>query len=230
MQKPSNLAARLILFVTVLLVLRHLLALLPAWAVDWQWYGSEILRACGMASAIALVTHLVPWSQLRVKCMAAALCGYYIADTVLCAVWYAWGAFSPVLQAIIQGSAFGAAGLWYAWRSYDQDSDTIDLDHVFCLRRKPKTMQDFLLSLAGIFGTQGTYAIYASGNVYHFHHGVLVSTKYDQRRFCDYVAIKGRTIQMSHVMALDSMRGVKWSLLHNCVTTLGAFWRKYGRQ
>ena len=226
----KNLLARLLAFVTALLVLRHLLALLPAWAVNWQWYGSEVLRAMGMAATLALVTQLVPWSQLRIKCFAAALCGYYVADAVLCAIWYGFGDFSPVLQAIIQGAAFGLGGLWYVWRSYDQQSEALNNEHVFCLRRKPRSAQDFALSLAGCFGTQGTYAIYAAGWVYHFHHGRLVASQYDQRKFSDYVAIKGRPLQLSHLTALRELCGVKWSPLNNCVTTLGAFWRKYGRQ
>lgn len=229
MQKCNNLVSRLILFVTVLCLARHLQPLLPVPA-DWQWYAADVMRAAGMAATLSIVTQLVPWSQLRLKCMAAALCGYYIADTVLCAIWYAWGAFSPVLQAVIQGMAFGSAGLWYAWRSYDERGDTIDGDHVFCLRKKPKSAQDFALSLAGCFGPQGAYAIYAAGTVYHFHHGSLIASRYDQRKFGDYVAVKGRPIQMSHIMALDSIRGVKWSILHNCVTTLGVFWRKHGRK
>lgn len=225
----KNLLPRLLLSVTVLLLLRHLLALLPAPA-SWQWQVADVMRAMGMAATLALVAQLIPWNQLRYKCFAAALCGYYVADAVLCAIWYGWGAFSPLLQAVVQGVAFGLAGIWYAWRSYDQPSDPLNYDHVFCLRKRPESLQDFLISLLGCFGSQGAYAIYAGGTVYHFRHGVLVATIYDGRAFgAKYIATRGRHLQMSHIMALDALRGVKWSPLTNCITVLGAFWRKHGR-
>lgn len=225
----KNLPPQLLTFVTALLLLRHLLALLPAPA-SWQWQVADVMRAMGMAATLALVAQLIPWHQLRHKCLAAALCGYYVADTVLCAIWYAWGAFSPTLQAIVQGLSFGLSGIWYVWRSYEQPSDNLDNDHVFCLRKRPDSLQDFLVSMSCFFGAQGAYAIYAGGTVYHFRHGVLIASIYDERAFGKkYIATRGRHLQMSHIMALDSMRGVKWSILTNCITVLGAFWRKHGR-
>lgn len=219
---------RLVLAVTALCLARHLQPLLPVASAD-LWRAFDVMRAIGMACALGAVLHLLPWAHLRLKCFVAALVGYYMADAALCAAWY-WAAWpSPMWQLFAQGGAFGALGAWYWWRSYDQPSDTLDYDHVFCLRRRPRSAQDLLVSMLGCFGPQGTYAIYAAGVVYHFHRGKLVATPYQSRSFTGYVATKGRPLQMSHIMALDALRGVKWSPFTNCITVLGAFWRKHGR-
>lgn len=220
---------RLVLAVMLASLLRLLLPHLPGLSPVSVWYAADVLRPLGMAAALAAVLHLLPWSQLRLCCIVAALVGHHVADAALCAAWY-WGAKAdPYVWFALQGAASVALGAWYWRRSYDQPSDTLDYDHVFCLRRRPRSAQDLLVSMLGCFGPQGTYAIYAAGVVYHFHRGKLVTTPHQSRSFADYVATKGRTLQMSHIMALDALRGVKWSPFTNCITVLGAFWRKHGR-
>lgn len=225
----QSLLPRLVLAVMLVCLARLLLPLLPGLSVADAWRVADVLRPLGMAASLAAVLHLLPWSQLRLCCIVAALIGYHVADAALCAAWYAGAKADPYVWLVLQGAASVALGAWYWWRSYDQPSDTLDYDHVFCLRRRPRSLQDLLVSMLGCFGPQGTYAIYAAGVVYHFHPGKLVATPYQSRSFAGYVATKGRPLQMSHIMALDALRGVKWSPFTNCITVLGAFWRKHGR-
>lgn len=234
MKSQSNLAHRnrlplLVLAVTLVCLVRLLLPLLPDLSPADAWRAADVLRAIGMAVALGAVLHLLPWARLRLICIVAALVGFYIADAALCAMWY-WGGYAePITWLLVQGVAGTALAAFYLWRSYSQPGDQLDHDHVFCLRRRPHSAQDLALSLVGCFGAQGTYAIYAAGHVYHFRKGVLRATVYDPRYFDDYVITKGRPLQLQHIVALDNMRGVKWSPLTNCVTLLGTFWRRHGR-
>lgn len=215
--------------VTALFLVRHLLALLPATGASSAWAAFDVMRAAGMALTLAAVLHLLPWVRLRLICFVAALMGYYVADAALCALWYWGGVVHPATQLLWQGLGFGGAAAWYLWRSYDQPSDTPGPDHVYCLRKRPKSPQDLAVSLLGCFGAQGAYAIYAAGHVYHFRKGRLITTLYDPRQFQDYVITRGRPLQLSHIVALDAMRGVEWGPLTNCVTLLATFWRRHGR-
>lgn len=224
-----NLLPRLVLAVTLVSLARLLLPLLPGLSAADTYQIADVLRPLGLAAALAAVLHLLPWAQLRLCCVVAALVGYHVADAALCAAWY-WGAKAdPYLWVALQLAASAALGAFYWWRSYDQPSDPLDYDHVFCLRKRPDSPQDLVLSMSGCFGPQGAYAIYAAGVVYHFHRGKLIATPYQSRSFTRYVATRGRPLQMEHIMALDALRGVKWSPFTNCITVLGAFWRKHGR-
>lgn len=234
MKSQSNLAhphrlPLLVLGVTLVCLGRLLLPLLPGLSVADAWRVADVLRALGMAFSLAAVLHLLPWARLRILCIVSALVGYHAADAVLCALWYFGARAEPYTWMTVQAAAAAAAAALYLWRSYDQPSDTLDHDHVFCLRRRPRSLQDLVVSLTGCFGAQGTYAIYAAGHVYHFRKGALRATVYDPRQFDDYVITRGRPLQLRHIVALDNMRGVKWSPLTNCVTLLGIFWRRHGR-
>lgn len=224
-----NLLPHLVLCVTLVCLARLLLPLLPGLSPAEEWHVADVLRAIGMAFALGAVLHLLPWARLRLVCIVSAIVGFYVADAVLCAMWYWGGRTDPITWLLLQSLAGAALAALYLWRSYSQPSDTLDQDHVFCLRRRPQSAQDLALSLMGCFGAQGTYAIYAAGHVYHFRKGVLRATVYDPRYFNDYVITKGRPLQIRHIVALDNMRGVKWSPLKNCVTLLGTFWRRHGR-
>lgn len=219
----------LVLAVTLVCLARLLLPLLPALSPADAWRAADVLRAVGMTLALGAVLHLLPWARLRLVCIVAALVGFHAADAALCALWY-WGGYAePITWLAAQAFVGSALAALYLWRSYSQPSDPLDHEHVFCLRRRPHSAQDLALSLVGCFGAQGTYAIYAAGHVYHFRKGVLRATVYDPRYFDDYVITKGRPLQLRHIVALDNMRGVKWSPLTNCVTLLGTFWRRHGR-
>lgn len=234
MKSPSSPAHRsrlplLVLGVTLVCLARLLLPLLPGLSAADAWHAADVLRPIGMGFALAAVLCLLPWAELRLCCIVAALVGYHVADAALCALWYFGARAEPNLWMAVQVSVSLYWGALYLWRSYDAPSDPLDHGHVFCLRHRPQKLQDLLLSMLGCFGAQGAYAIYAAGHVYHFRKGRLVATVYDPRYFANYVVTRGRPLQLQHIVALDNMRGVKWSPLTNCVTLLGTFWRRHGR-
>lgn len=207
--------------------MRHLLPVLPAVATDFIWYASDILRAVGMAATLGLCATLTPWHMLRLKCFLAALCGYYISDIGLCVSWYAWRFPSPIAMAMFQGSGFLVAAIYYWRRSYDQPSDEIEPGYLYCLRAKPVTTQDFLISLAGIFGVGGGYSLYTNGKLYRYKRGWLVAQKIDRLPLERYHVQRGAKVTPELMAELNQLVGMNWSLRRNCLTVLGPFWRRH---
>ena len=226
--QSQNKAVRLLLLVVVAaLVSRHLLAVLPDQASSFVWYASDVLRAIGMSATLGLCAALTPWHMLRLKCLLAALCGYYISDAIVCATWYAWHFPSPIAMMIIQGLGFFAAAGYYWWRSYDQPSDSIERGHLYCLRKKPASLQDFLISLIGCYGSDGSYAFYADGNLYRYRRGWLVMQAIDQLPADRYHVQRGARLTPAIIDDLNALVGKRWTWSRNCLTVLGPLWRRY---
>ena len=227
-QASQSLAVRLLLSVVVgQLVIRHLLPALPDLATDFVWYSSDILRAVGMAATLGLCATLTPWHMLRLKCFLAALCGYYISDIGLCVSWYAWRFPSPIIMGVVQGSGFLIASGYYWWRSYEQPSDDVEAGYLYCLRTKPESMQDFLISLIGIYGPDGGYAFYAEGKLYRYRRGWLVVQQIDRLPLERYHVQRGARLTQAILDDLNSLIGKRWTWSRNCLTVLGPLWRRY---
>lgn len=226
-QNPSLAVKLLLLAVLAVLGSRHLLAVLPDQASSFVWYANDVLRAAGMAATLALCATLTPWRTLRLKCLIAALCGYYISDTVVCATWYAWGFPSPILMVIAQGAGFIAAAAYYWWRSYDQPSDRLEWGHLYCVRHIPANAQDFLISMSGLYGPDGGYALYANGYLYKFSGGRLVRRSISSLPAISYHVTRGAKLDEALISRLDSLIGMRWSLNTNCLTVLGRIWREH---
>jgi hypothetical protein len=221
-------AARLLLLVVVAaLVSRHLLAVLPDQASSFVWYATDTLRAVGMSATLAMCAMLTPWRMLRFKCLLAALCGYYISDAVVCFTWYAWHFPSPMLMVIIQGLGFIAAAGYYFWRSYDQPSDDLEDGYLYSVRHIPSNAQDFLISMSGLYGSDGGYSLYANGYLYKFSSGHLARRKVSSLPSISYHVTRGDKLDPDVIARLDSLVGLKWSLNKNCLTVLGRIWRKH---
>jgi hypothetical protein len=206
---------------------RHLLPLLPEQDVDLAWYAVDVLRAIGMSAAFGLCATLAPWRMLRLKCLFAALCGYYISDVLVCISWYAWGFPSPVVAFVIQGCSFVAAASYYWWRSYEQPSDHLQHGYLYCVRHIPSNTQDFLISLSGFYGPDGGYSLYTNGYLYKFSSGRLVRRKVSTLPAISYHVTRGDKADQAIVDKLDSMIGMRWTLNKNCLTVLGRIWREH---
>lgn len=206
---------------------RHLLALLPDPDADLAWYVVDVLRAVGMSAAFALCVTLSPWRMLRLKCLFAALCGYYISDTIVCATWYAWDFPSPIIAAVIQGLSFVVAASYYWRRSYEQPSDPLEHGYLYCVRHIPSNAQDFLISLSGIYGPDGGYSLYVNGFLYKFSGGRMVRRKVSSLPASGYHVTRGDRADDAIVSRLDSLIGMPWTLNKNCLTVLGRIWREH---
>lgn len=227
-QQSQSRAAKLLLSVVVAaLVSRHLLPALPELATDTVWHITDVLRAVGMFGSLGLCATLTPWRMLRLKCFLAALCGYFISDAIVCATWYAWGFPSPMAAVVIQGVGFLAAALYYWRRSYDQPSDAIKDGYLYCVRHIPSNTQDFLISMLGVYGSDGGYSLYANGYLYKFASGRLVRRKVSSLPSISYHVQRGGKTAPDLIEYLDSLVGTKWTWRENCLTILAPIWRRH---
>jgi hypothetical protein len=227
-QQNQNRAVKLQLsIVLAVLVTRHLLVVLPGPASSFVWYGTDILRAVGMSAALGLCVTLTPWRMLRMKCLLAALCGYFVSDAIVCATWYAWGFPSPMSAVVIQGAGFLAAAVFYWRRSYNQPSDRLEHGYLYCVRHIPSNTQDFLISMSGIYGPDGGYSLYACGYLYKFSGGRLIRRKVSSLPSISYHVQRGAKASPDLIESLDALVGTKWTWRQNCLTILAPIWRRH---
>jgi hypothetical protein len=226
-QRPSRAVKVLLLVVLAALVSRHLLALLPDPTASFAWYITDSLRPIGMAAALAICATLTPWRSLRLKCLLAALCGYYISDAVVCITWYAWQFPSPISMVVIQGVGALSAFLYYWRRSYGQPSDELACGYLYCVRHIPTSAQDFLISMSGCFGPDGGYSLCANGYLYKFSSGRLVRRKVSSLPSISYHVQRGGKASQELIEGLDALIGTKWTWRNNCLTILAPIWRHH---
>lgn len=226
--RNQNRAVKLLLsIVLAVLASRHLLAALPDQASSFVWYANDVLRAVGMSAALALCVTLTPWRMLRLKCLLAAMCGYFISDAIVCATWYIWHFPSPIAAMVIQGLGLMLAAVYYWRRSYDQPSDHPEHGYLFSVRHIPSNAQDFLISMSGLYGPDGGYSLYANGYLYKFSAGQLIRRKVSTLPAISYHVTRGAKLDPALISRLDSMIGMRWSLNKNCLTVLGRIWREH---
>lgn len=221
--------AQILLLVALLMALlltRHLIATLSP---DQAWIAADVLRASSMSAASSLVLILLPWRMLKLKCLIAAMTGYYIADVLLCVAWYYLGLTDPMIVGAGQGSAFALAAATYWLRSYKRtEPEVMRLGMAYELRAIPRRPQDFIIALAGLFGAAGGYAIWANGKVYSYRHGILVATSIDRLPAGRYHVSQGVESSPELIAELESMVGSRWTWRHNCITVIAPIWRRHG--
>lgn len=190
------------------------------------WVASDLLRALFGVCLSYAVVQFVDWRDLRWKCLCAAIFGFCVADLIVCCLWYLLKIGGFKLAATIESVLFiGFAALYWV-RSYDEKSDYIDDDSVYCLRRKPHVFQDFLIALAGCFGAYGGYAVCVEKQVYMFHRGKLRQYDVENINTEKYHVTKGGKGKKE---SLESMVNMPWSLSINCLTLLRGFWKSHRR-
>lgn len=208
-------------------LLQRLLVALPATDPVF-WMVGDTLRAVAYAALAAWCTSLIPYRHLREKCLSAAFMGYGVADTAICVLWYGWdvGGFLPATLVLAMGF-FGAAILYWA-RSYSRPSVSPEPSRIYCLRKRPIGVQGLLIALAGIFGSDGEYAIYCRGYVFQFRRGEVQRIPYSPAYHSGFHVTVGSRCADGDELALLGMVGIKWRLFGpNCVTLLGRFWRRH---
>lgn len=119
------------------------------------------------------------------------------------------------------------AAAYYWRRSYDQPSDAIEDGYLYCVRHIPSNAQDFLISMLGIYGSDGGYSLYANGHLYKFASGRLVRRKVSSLPSISYHVQRGGKTAPDLIEYLDSMIGTKWTWRENCLTILAPIWRRH---
>jgi len=226
-QNQSRAVKLLLSIVLAALVSRHLLAVLPEAVNSFAWQANDVLRAVGMSAALGLCVSLTTWRTLRMKCLLAALCGYFVSDAIVCATWYAWGFPSPISAVVIQGAGFLSAAAFYWRRSYSQPSDRLEHGYLYCVRHIPSNSQDFLISMLGVYGPDGGYSLYANGHLYKFSGGRLIRRKVSSLPSISYHVQRGAKASPDLIESLDELVGTKWTWRQNCLTILAPIWRRH---
>ena len=221
----SRLLASLVLVAMALLVARHLLGWFGQ--SESAWYIADTLRAAALAVVFSICTIVTPWKMLQVKCLLAAMAAYYVSDAILCALWYWVGWPDFLLSTTIQGATFLIAALVYLRRSYDRPSDPLSPGYLYSVRKIPGNTQDFLISLAAVYGPDGSYALYADGYLYKFIAGRMVRRRVSYLPPAIYHVEQGSKLTPQLIEKLDSLVGSRWSIKANCLTVLGGIWRKH---
>lgn len=207
----------------LILVTQRLLASLPVGNI--AWIINDILRAASFTALSFFAVSLISYSNLRLKCLMAAVAGWASADLLQCLIWYSTGWGGYWIATAMEATGFIVMAAIYWRRSYDQPSAIPEPGHIYCLRNRPNTVQDFLIALCGFFGPWGSYAIYCNGHIYQFRNGYLIKTRATNNLHLRYHCSIGAALKSSDVNILDNMVGQKWALAgNNCITSLGKFW------
>jgi hypothetical protein len=187
-----------------------------------EWMLNDMARSVNFAILAGWCLSVIPYIRLREKCIAAAVMGYAVADVFIHAFWYALAWRNYLLAILIQTLCMVGMAIWYIVRSYDDDGQSPEIGHVYCLRKRPTSPQDFVIAL---FSRYGSYAIYCNGDVYRFRHGALTRSPFDPRLYSGWHMTRGWRRRDIDVSELNALVGLKWGgIRHNCLTILGAFW------
>lgn len=190
---------------------------------DMVWRLHDITLSACFAFAALWALQLVPYASLRLKCAAAVVAGAAVVD-LLCVVLSIPGYWYWLVAQVVAGIGLAS---FYFLRSYDQPSDPIDDAHLFCLRSKPESLQDFLIAMLGVYGPSGGYSLYANGIIYRYRRGELVAKTCAGIPPLRYHVTRGKPITGAMIRELKFLVGSKWSLRNNCLTVLGPLWRKH---
>ena len=190
---------------------------------DMVWRLHDVTLSACFACAALWAVQLVPYASLRIKCAGAVVAGAAVVD-LSCVVLSLPGYWYWLVAQLFAGIGLAS---FYFLRSYDQPSDDLDDDHLFCLRAKPESLQDFLIAMLGLYGPNGGYSLYADGVLYRYQRGELVAKSYRSLPLIRYQVTRGRPVTDSMIRELQFLVGSKWSLRQNCLTVLGPLWRKH---
>ena len=192
---------------------------------EWVWTAHDISMSLSFALAALMAAQLTPYKHLRQKCIAALIAGGAIVDI-------AFSVLKPngyLLWIGLQCLGGISLAAFYWRRSYGHGSTlgSIDEGRLYCVRRIPSRLQDFLISMLGIYGPDGGYALYANGYLYKYSSGRLVRRKVSSVPSIGYHVCRGSKIDESVMSELDSLVGAEWSWRRNCLTVLAPIWRRH---
>lgn len=186
---------------------------------DYAWYTHDVLTHTRLAVLAFLLASYVPYRQLALRC---AVTWYALAETLhalaeLC--WYFTDTYLPYVDGLRVALAMVVL-VWYVRRRYDLPSDPLDGRHVFLVYSKPRSVQGWLLAMAG--KPVGGLSVYCRGFWYHYKHGVFVKSELGQlsTRLHSHVIIKADSCDDKFITIINDLVGTRWSILHNCMTVL----------
>ena len=191
------------------------------------WYVHDAAQTVALFGALWAVLELTPFRRLMMKCVAAALTASMAVDCLWMWAHYALGLHGYLLYSIVQAAIVVPVVLSYVYRSYDEKQDTLDDDHVFCLRQRPHDIQGLLISMLGMFGPYAGYALYANGVMYAYHNGFLTSRKVDEKLLKSYHVTRGQKVTPAFHQEMSKWVGSQWTLQRNCLTLLRRIWVQY---
>ena len=181
------------------------------------WYAEDLKQRGTIAALSWLVVQLIPYRQLAFKSIAALAACYFTADVITWPLWLWYGALYDITPWITAGVCV-CLGLWYYFRSYFWPSDAIKPDTVYLVRKRPDSPQDLLLAMLGRQPLGGV-SVLIDSTLWQFKHGVLVRRQAIPCR-SKYVIMAVRQADAATISALTDLEGTKWTLAHNCITTL----------
>lgn len=184
-------------------------------AIAWEVQNFSKSALYAIAASWALL--LLSYRELRVKCFAAALAGGAWADAVWVAQYYVfgWHGYNKWLLWVLAWSIISSAYYWL--RSYDEPDLELDDEHAFLLRLKPKGPQSFIVSLLGLMGPFGGYAIFYKGHIYAFRRGYFSRFYMPYNLMSRYHVSNAKIASDEMLGNLDRLIGSKWSLFNNCL-------------
>ena len=190
----------------------------------WMYY--DLCLTLSLALALTGFADQIGYKQLKIKCIFAYFAIASIIDFVALVLSYI---FHPDILAwsyVVQIVAVFPIVFFYALRRYSEPSDPLAADYLFCLRKKPAGVQDFVISMLGTFGSGGAYALLANNKVYAFRNGKVIKYDITHLRQDDYHITRGARLTPAILEELEDTLGTKWTLRSNCVTLLGSIWRR----
>ena len=190
---------------------------------EWVWRLHDVTMSAGAITATLLAFLLMPYEHLRPKCILAAITSVFLVDFI-CVATGSGGYWYWIIAQIIAGFASVA---FYLRRTHNESADDLLHSNIYCLRAIPRAPQDFVISLFGLYGSDGGYSLFAEGFIYRYRQGVLIKQAITNLPPGRYHVAKGATITPEIIAELDSLVGRRWSLRHNCLTVLGPVWRRY---
>lgn len=195
--------------------------------VKMIWYLHDAAQTVALFGASLAALELIPFRHLMMKCVAAALTASMAFDCVWLWAHYVLGVHGYLAYSAIQAVAVISAVFLYVSRSYNEPSDALDEEHVFCLRQRPHDAQGLIISMLGMFGPYAGYALYANGILYAYHEGTLTARNIDEKLLKSYHVTRGRKVTPAFHQEMSKWVGSQWTLQRNCLTLLRRIWGQY---
>ena len=182
-----------------------------------QWQSHDAAMHFNSCLLIAFIVWMLPYKNMAAKCASSAWLGFEFASFFESLIQL----FDIVIDHRImlwQCSASIVFAMLYCIRSCFHVGDDINDRDLFIMRLRPRSAQDFIMSMFNCSGLGGI-GIYYNRQFWHYKNGRIVKECALLGR-CRYVPIRQGVPAQLTIAALDSMVGSKWSITHNCITML----------
>ena len=181
----------------------------------------NIYDLCQLMTILALswvLFSVLPYNKLLLKSVAML----YVIDSVWSLLqFYANGSLAWYLE-LLNIFIFIPWIIYALSRSYEARSVPILDGGVYWLANIPKNISGFIISLFG--EPLGGFSLYMDGRLYGYKNGKFEARSLDADRLNVY-AIEARAMESESLRQLmQSMVGLKWGFMNNCVTLRLRVW------